>query len=418
MLTRLIFSKLNRMKTRLIKIVGNKWIIVTLYALFVIITGIQAANADKRAEQYNGVHYTSYNNYLIFKSSHTHLKNGEDLYIYHPEDHFDLFKYTPTFAAFFGVFAVFPDWLGLTLWNMLNAMMLLIGVYYLPKLSNFKKGFLLLVVVIELVTSLQNHQSNGLMAGLLIAAFGLLENKKMWAAALLIVCSVFVKLFGIVGFALFLFYPSKWKLALYTVAWTILLALIPFIWIDLEQYTALATSYFNMLSMDHSASEGYSVMGWLSTWFNINVNKNSIVLLGIVLFLVPLAQFKLYKNINFKYLILSSILVWIVIFNHKAESPTFIIAMAGAALWYVLTKKNTLNNVLFWTAFVFASLSPTDVFPVYIREEFVKPYVLKAVPCILIWVKITWDLLFFSKTRFVLDVKNELDGNLNNQSLK
>ncbi|MEP6804623.1 MAG: hypothetical protein ABI892_08875, partial [Flavobacterium sp.] len=44
-------------------------------------------------------------------------------------------------------------------------------------------------------------------------------------------------------------------------------------------------------------------------------------------------------------------------------------------------------------AFVFTALSPTDVFPPFIRNEWMKPYVIKAVPCILIWAKITYDLL-------------------------
>lgn len=96
-------------------------------------------------------------------------------------------------------------------------------------------------------------------------SFGLLERKKLMWASLCIVFSVFIKIFGVVGFALFLFYPQKWKLAMYTVGWTLLLLLIPLIWIDLGQYTALFESYKQMLSEDHSISYGYSVMGWIYT---------------------------------------------------------------------------------------------------------------------------------------------------------
>jgi hypothetical protein len=45
-------------------------------------------------------------------------------------------------------------------------------------------------------------------------------------------------------------------------------------------------------------------------------------------------------------------------------------------------------------AFVFTTLSPTDLFPPFIRNEFFWPYVVKAVPCILIWGKVIYDLLF------------------------
>lgn len=39
------------------------------------------------------------------------------------------------------------------------------------------------------------------------------------------------------------------------------------------------------------------------------------------------------------------------------------------------------------------SLSTTDLFPRFIRAEYVKPYALKALPCTLIWLKIVWEQL-------------------------
>ncbi len=93
---------------------------------------------------------------------------------------------------------------------------------------------------------MQNHQSNGLIAGLLIFSFGLLEKKHCLIASLCIVFSVFIKLFGVVGFALFLFYPQKWKLALYSIFWTIIMLAVPLIVIDYEQYVELFNSYFRL----------------------------------------------------------------------------------------------------------------------------------------------------------------------------
>ena len=37
--------------------------------------------------------------------------------------------------------------------------------------------------------------------------------------------------------------------------------------------------------------------------------------------------------------------------------------------------------------------STTDLFPRFIRAEYVKPYALKALPCTLIWLKIVWEQL-------------------------
>ena len=84
-----------------------------------------------------------------------------------------------------------------------------------------------------------------------------------------------------------------------------------------------------------------------------------------------------------------------VIFNHKAESPTFIIAVSGAAIWYFLQKHNIVNSVLILLVVFFTILSPTDLFPQSARNNFVNPYVIKAVPLILIWMKLIYDQLFF-----------------------
>ncbi len=381
------------MKEKLIRIISNKQILIIIFTLLALAASIQPLLQGPTTNINGEIKYNKYNNYTIFQNSYYHLKNGQDLYVLYPEEAWDLYKYTPTFSVLFGIFAVFPDWVGLVLWNLANALLLLFAVYYIPRLSNLEKGLVLVILLIELITSMQNGQSNALIAGLLVFSFGLLEKNKYLIATLLIVFSAFIKLFGIVGFALLLFYPKKWKLALYASIWTIVLFLTPLLFVDISQYYELLGSYWNMLSNDHSVSYGYSVMGWLNTWFGIQVNKNIIVLIGALIFFIPLINFKLYKSFTFKYLALSSILIWVVIFNHKAESPTFIIAITGVALWFIHSKKSNLNIVLFVMAIILTSLSPTDIFPQFLRNEFVHPYALKAFPCILIWFKVIYDML-------------------------
>lgn len=396
-------------------IVSNRKIIVVIYFLFAIAASIQSLSSGSKTFGDSKIEYNNYNNYTIFENSFYHLIDGRDLYVAYTEEHWDLYKYSPTFAVFFGAFAIFPDWIGLNLWNILNAIVLLIAVYSLPKINNFQKGLILLISLIELMTSMQNGQSNALIAGLIILAFGQMEREKYLLAALFIVLTVYIKLFGIVGFALFLFYPKKWKIALYSLFWTVLLFAIPLFIVDFEFYKTLLVSYLNLLSNDHSASFGYSVMGVLHSWFGIEINKLFIVIAGAIIFLIPFYRIKEYKNYTFKLLALSSILIWVVIFNHKAESPTFIIAMVGICLWFITSEKNTLNVVLFVSAFILTSLSPTDLFPKFIRVNYVIPFALKALPCILIWMKVIFDMLVLKKDRTTEKyyLQNAGTGNLN-----
>ena len=377
-------------------LITDKRIVIAIYILFALIASLQSLIGKKTYEE-GGNEYNKYNNYAIFEKSFEHLKNHQDLYVLYPDEHWDLYKYTPSFSVFFGVFHVLPDWLGLSLWNLLNALVLLFAVFYMPKLDTQKQVLILFIVLIELLTSMQNQQSNGLLAGLLVLTFGLLERNKLFWAVACIVFSMYIKIFGIVGFALFLFYPNKWKAALYTLFWMLAWFALPLLYIDVHQYVDLYASYLNLLKNDHDMSYGYSVMGWINSWFSVEFNKNIIVALGILVFLFPFVKIRCYRDNLFKILILCSILIWIVIFNHKAESPTFILAMTGVAIWFVQGEKNNLNVVLFISAMVFTSLSSTDLFPKSWREEFVKPYNLKAFPCILIWMKIIYDLLMLKK---------------------
>ena len=384
------------MKNIISKYLVSKVFIITLYALLAIGASVQSLSLGTKTYSVNAREYNRYNNYTIFEKSFDHLKNNQDLYTLYPDEHWDLYKYTPTFSVFFGVFNKLPDWLGLTLWNLLNALILVLAVYYMPHLNLKEKALVLLILSIELMTSMQNAQSNGLMTGLLVLSFGLLENKKYFLATLFIVFSVYIKLFGILGFVLFLFYPKKWKLILYSFISSAALFIIPLIYVDFNQYLSLLQTYFKLLINDHSLSYGYSVMGWLYTWFRLEINKNIIVLAGAIVFLIPLLKFHEYKNFIFRYLTLSSVLIWVVIFNHKAESPTFIIAMTGVALWFIKSKKDYLNIILFVLAIILTSLSPTDLFPTVLRNKYVIPYTLKALPCILIWMKIIYDMMLLN----------------------
>jgi hypothetical protein len=77
--------------------------------------------------------------------------------------------------------------------------------------------------------------------------------------------------------------------------------------------------------------------------------------------------------------------------------------MAGISLWFITSPKSTLNIILFVSAFFLVSITPTDIFPRFIREEFIKPYDLKVFPCILIWLKIIYDMMIFGRQKTVAE---------------
>jgi len=293
--------------------------------------------------------------------------------------------------------AYLPDVLGLILWNLINAFVFLYAMWNLSfkndKLKIWTVGFVLLA----LITSMQNSQSNALIAGLMILGFSLAEKQKMIPAVLLITFTFFVKIFGIAGLAIFIFYPKKWKSALYILFSFLVLAILPIILVPFQQLLELYNSWIAMLQADHSVSYGYSVAGIISSWFGLVNVKNWVLIFGIIGFFIPFLKVKLYDNPLFRLWILAYILIWVVIFNHKAESPTFIIAVSGVAIWYFSQKRKTINLILLILTFIFTILSPTDLFPAVIREEFIQPYSLMALPCLLVWLKLLIDFLRLSE---------------------
>ena len=82
----------------------------SLWVVFVLIAIVASVQGYMRLQKLVGnVVFTSYNNYLIFKHSFFHLIHHKDLYILYPQEHWDLYKYSPAFSLLFGIFAILPD---------------------------------------------------------------------------------------------------------------------------------------------------------------------------------------------------------------------------------------------------------------------------------------------------------------------
>jgi hypothetical protein len=367
----------------------------TILVLYVLLaTALSLSNFNKgQTKVFSGdTKYTFYNNYVIFKHSFFHLQQGKDLYVLFPETHWDLYKYSPSFSVAMAVFAYLPDWLGLLLWNLVNVLILFYGVRY------FIKGpphtiFMLWFIFNELFTSVLNSQSNPMIAGMLVAAFTFFEKDKVHWAALLIVSTFYIKVFGILAALLFLFYPNKWRFILWSAIWTVAIGLLPLMFTSTDGLIFQYQNWLRLLSEDHSGSIGYSFMGVLQTWFGLQSGKDVLVIVGLIITMLPFVFVHKFKDLQYRINWFASLLIWLVIFNHKAESPTFIIAFTGIALWLFTTSINKTVLVLAVLAFVFTSLAPTDLFPASIRHSFFEPYAIKAVPCILIWLYLNFQLI-------------------------
>jgi hypothetical protein len=375
----------------------NPGFILAVYILVAVVASIQSVLIGTHVK--DGHVFTDYNNYIIFRNSFSHLLHGKNLYVLYLDEQADLYKYSPTFALLMAPFPFLPDVVGLALWNLLNALVLLFSLRLLP-FTPRQVAQLSWFVLLELLTSMQNAQSNGLMAGLMIASIALMERKKILPAVILLMLSVMVKIYGAIGFLLFLFYPGKWKQAFYIVLVGIVIFALPLVVVSPANLIWQYQNWKIMLAADKAASYGMSVMGWLHSWFGLSSGKDWVSIIGFVLLLLPLIRIKSYSDEGFRWLYLADILLWVIIFNYKAESPTFIIAVAGVGIRHYILPASLWNKTLMWLVFIFTCMSPTDIFPPWVRSHLLIPYTVKALPCILAWAVITWDLLRYRPGSF------------------
>lgn len=338
------------------------------------------------------------NNYIIFKYNFLHLLSQKNLFLAYPQ-YFDLNHYGPLFGLIFAPFALFPDQIGVLLWVAFNCYVLYLAVFQLP-LNRNQKLMILLICSHELMTASASVQSNPLITALIILSFCFVKNGKDFWATLMIMIGALIKLYGIVGLVFYLFSRNKSMFIKSLVFWTLMLLILPMIVSSpdfiLQTYHDW---YFDLINKNlanaSSVMQNISVMGMIERIFKISISNLWIIIPALVIYALPLVRYKLYQNQRFQLLILSSTLIFTVIFSSSAESPTYIIAFLGVAIWFITLPKpiNQFNIILFISALIITSLSPSDLFPKYIRVNYIIPYGLKTLPCFIIWLEITIEML-------------------------
>jgi hypothetical protein len=337
----------------------------------------------------------TYNNYLVFTRPLVNLQSCLSLYRYYHSLYEDVFRYSPTFALLAGSLSHMNDFSGLLVWNLLNTGVFVSGlVYFLQSSGCTKKTIIaaLILVFLEWLISCQNSQSNGLVAGLILWGIALLRKEKPILAALMLSLCGFIKFYGLAAAVIFLFFPKKIKFLGSMFIWCLILSILPLTVVSLQ---CLKSQYIFWIEALQSCpvAQQVSVMGIVQYWFSANIPYSWIQLAGFVAMLLPLVRMKRYQDVPFQNLFLGSVLLYVVIFNMMAESPTYIIALAGVALWYSSLKTiNPLDIALIVLVLVLSSMSSSDLFPKVWRQRFFVMYSIKALPCLLVWLRIQYLL--------------------------
>ena len=374
------------------RIPARSWLLA-LYVVTILVVAVGKAYGHRGPD----------NNFLIFRWSFLNLASGHDMYAAQPAHHTDLYKYSPSFAVLFAPFALIPFALSLALWDALNALLLFVAVERL--LPNRQAAIALGVIYLEVLRSMQRSQSNSLVTALVILAFLAFERRRQLGAASAIAIGAAVKIFPLAALALAIFYPRRIRFALLMTGAMVVVLALPLLVVTPGELAAQYQSWraveaSDALSVGGGGGGGLygGVMQQLRLLFGVNWPNWPVQLAGTLLLLAPLARWRNWSSLDFRMRFLAALLVFMVIFNHQSESPSFVIAVTGIAIWFVTTPRNWWHSTVMVLTILVVSISSTDVTPRSWQQHFFVHYRLKTIPCTLAWLTMMWELLAFRRS--------------------
>jgi len=343
------------------------------------------------------------NNFLIYKQVFWHTLEQRHLYLSYPQEYADVNHYGPLFSILIAPFALMPVFVGCFFWCLLNVAVLFYAIKKLP-VTILQQRWILLIGVFELITSIHSVQFNPMLCGMIILSFTALEKEDVALSTFFIVAGTLIKIYSVVGLLFFLFTPHKKKFILYSAMWFVVLFCLPML---ISSPSFIIESYKNWLtvlvekngqnieSSMNAGMQDISVMGMIRRIFGAYQMPNLYVTLPAgILMLLPLLRFNFWQNQSYRLHYLAILLIGLVIFSSSAESPTYIIAVIGYLIWHVQQPNNNRlpYKVLMGVVLLLTIFSPTDLFPRFIREQYVLRYSLKALPCFIAWLAVVYTL--------------------------
>ncbi len=339
------------------------------------------------------------NNFLIFKYEFWHVVQELPLYIHYPAEYFDLNHYGPTFSMVIAPFAVPPTWLGMLLWLIALTLFLYVAIRH-NVFTKYQQVFIYWFCAHELLNGVQMQQFNiAIAAIILLSYYFICREKDFWAAAL-IMLGTFVKLYGIVGLAFFFFSRHKGKLVASLLFWAIVMFVAPMV---IASPSYIVGQYYDWYvsimekNADNMFSHGtnISLLGLVRKISGCATYSDLwLIIPGIIAFALPYLRLRQYSNEAFRQTLLASVLMFTVLFSTGSENSTYIIAVTGVAIWYTAApwQRSKWDIALMVYVFIFCTMAHSDLIPRFIREEWMKPYGLKALPVVIVWLKLCYEM--------------------------
>ncbi len=369
--------------------------IAALWAILAIVAAIAKGGLDGG----------KLNNFLIFRQVFWHLVDLKSLYAYYPEEYYDHNLYGPLFSVIIAPFALMPKFFGLLTWLLALAATIYAAIIKLP-LAKGAKIFIFWYLSNEVWGALIMAQFNIVIAAVIIGSYSALRRNHTGIAAFLIMLGAMTKLYGILGLAFFFFTRRKARFTMWLAVWGAIFFALPMLLSSpsyvIDQYaewyaTIVDKNNLNVAVGFNTRSDWYqniSVLGMTHRITQMEFSDLYILIPAMLLFLLPYCRTGQYANHGFQWGIVASALMCIILFSTGSESSGYIIAILGVALWYVTSpwKRSKWDIALLIFALLIGSFGTSDLVPRSIQKSLIRPYSLKALPILMVWLKLIWEL--------------------------
>jgi hypothetical protein len=328
------------------------------------------------------------NDFAVFRASFWNLVAGRDLYVLRLDQAHDYFKYSPSFALLFAPFAALPFVVGLFCWNVVNALSIFFALRLL--LPHDRAGLAQALVFLPMLRSMQSSQSNALVAALIVFAFISFERGWLWRGGIAVAVGAVTKIFPLAALTFAFPRPDRVRAVLISLVTTIVLLALPLLVVSPRALVAQYRSW-SALEKVEATLLGSSVMG-LFRDSGLAWPAWPIQLIGCAIVLaVLIARTRDWDDRKLRLQFLAFLMVFCVLFNHRAERQSAVIAICGMVIWYVTSPRDAWRTLLFVTVYALVSVSGTAFIPDAIKHILV-PQVRFAIPLTFLWLALLGEL--------------------------
>jgi hypothetical protein len=210
-------------------------------------------------------------------------------------------------------------------------------------------------------------------------------------AAFAIAVGTAIKLFPLAGIVFALSRPRKARALASCLGAILFLTLLPLVVVPPEQLLAQYQSWAALQSQETSQL-GSSLMGVLQQaglqWPAWTVQlAGCCIVIGVVL-----ARHDRWSDRAFQLQYLAFVLVFCVLFNHRSERQSSVIAISGLVIWILAAPRDRWRTALFVLVYSLVTLTGADATPHVIKQA-LSSAARFAIPLTLAWLAMLYDLV-------------------------